>query len=124
MSEDNNFNKFEATKFVARAWEQVFYTSNQVLTHSKLYGFFQIQLLENPNIKQLLESMTMVSGILDKMLANLDAPDVELSTDDVRLLLNAKKQVTQLELVAAALNSGNEELYNEEVEKLKGQAAF
>lgn len=123
MSSVNGF-KFEATKFIAEAWENVFHTSNQVIALSKRHGFVQIQLLKNPNIKQLLGSMSMVSSILDEMLANLDAPDVEFSTDDVRLLLNAKKQVTQLELVAGALNSGNEALYNEEVEKLKAQAAF
>ncbi|MCO5398329.1 hypothetical protein [Ralstonia soli] len=116
--------KKQATKFVTEAWERIFGVSNTVIANSKLYGFHGIQLIENPNIHQLLSSMGVVSGMLDTIISHLSNPGVDLGPENVRLLLNAKKQVSQLEAVAAALAADDEALYNEEVEKLQNQAAF
>jgi hypothetical protein len=123
MSESDNF-VAQATQFVRGAWEDVFRASNTVITQSRLYGFGGIQIIENPNIRQILESMNVVSGMLDTIISNLGAADFDLGTDNVRLLLNAKEQVSRLEAVAAALAAGDEALYYEKVELVRSLAPF
>lgn len=124
MSEADKFQQ-EATPYVAQLWDGVFHTSNVVITNSKLYGFVGIQLIENPNIRQLLASMSVVSTMLDKIMEAASSPNTpDVGHDNMRMLLNARKQVAQLEAVAVALAANDEALYNEEVEKLELQAAI
>jgi hypothetical protein len=113
-----------AIKFILGAWEEVFRTSNLVVTQSKLYGFLGIQLIENPNIHQIIESMGVMSVMLDKVMSSMGSPGTDLGHDSIRLLLNAKAQIVRLEAVAAALIAGDEVLYETAVQKLQDQAAF
>lgn len=111
-----------ATQYVAQSWEEVFQASNTVITQSRLFGLTGIRVIEDPNIPQILESMKLVSVMLDTVLGKLGTLD--LDPDTVRLLLNAKEQVSRLEAVAAAIVADDEQLYNEAVEKLRQQAPF
>lgn len=121
MSPDDQFRR-NATGYVVDAWERIFRICNTVISHSNLYGFEGIKLIENPNIQQILSSATIVSGMLENILKNMK--ELELTHDDVRMLLNSRQAVTLLEDVAAALLADNEDLYNESVQKLQQQASF
>ena len=111
-----------ATEYVSSVWTDVFATSNLVIKQSGLYGFNGIELIPNPNIHQMLASMSVVSVMLDKITEKLDR--IDLDPDDTRLLLNAKQQILRLEQVAAALLAKDEPLYNEAILELKKQAVF
>ena len=117
-----DFNIVAATEYVATAWADVFATSNLVIRQSGLYGFNGIELIPNPNIHQMLASMSVVSVMLDKITEKLDR--VDLDPNDTRLLLNAKQQILRLEQVAAALLAKDENLYNQAIKELEKQATF
>jgi hypothetical protein len=112
----------EATRLVTEIWERVFTASNKVIAQSGIYGFHAIQLIPNPNIHQMLQSMRVVAVMLDEIIS--EPQDFAETPDDFRLVLNAREQLTKLESVAAALIVGDEKLYEESIEKLKQQAAF
>lgn len=111
-----------ATEYVSSVWTDVFATSNLVIKQSGLYGFNGIELIPNPNIHQMLASMSVVSVMLDKITEKLDR--IDLAPEDTRLLLNAKQQILRLEQVAAALLAKDEPLYNEAILELEKQAVF
>lgn len=111
-----------ATEYVSSAWTDVFATSNLVIKQSGLYGFNGIELIPNPNIHQMLASMSLVSVMLDKITEKLDR--IDLHPEDTRLLLNAKQQILRLEQVAAALLAKDEPLYNQAILELEKQAVF
>lgn len=119
-----NFDIQAATIAVAEAWTNVFATSNLVIKQSGLYGFNGIELIPNPNIHQMLATMGVVSGMLDKITESLGCSGVDIKPDDTRLLFNAKQQILRLEQVAAALLAKDEALYNESILELKKQAVF
>ena len=112
----------EVTKQVSLIWERVFHASNRVIAQSGIYGFHSIQLIPNPNIHQMLQSMRLLAVMMDEILGTTGS--FSDTPENFRLLVNAREQLTRLESVAAALISGNEQLYQEGIERLKQQAAF
>lgn len=107
---------------VHQLWANVFQASNKVIRDAGLFGFDGIELIPDPNIHQMVNALAVISGALDIMISLLD--DAEINHNEVRLVLNAKKQILSMEYVAAALKSGNREDFDKAIEELKQQAPF
>jgi len=104
---------------VAKVWAEVFLASSIVIDHSKKYGFLGMEIIPNPNIRQLLLSVRLLEEMIDTFINH-----EELEYEEKRLMLNAKKQLTMMNLVAAALTAGNHEDFNVAMNSLETQAAF
>ena len=105
---------------VEKAWESVFITSNKVIRDAGIFGFEGIEVIPNPNIHQMLTTLTIVSNVLDFMLSL--SSEAEIDYDARRLILNAKQQILTLERVATALKAVNREDFNQAMQDLKSQA--
>lgn len=103
---------------VTRLWDAVFKCSAVVIVHAAKYGFSGMEKLD-PNIHDIVLYIGMAEGAID-VLAN----DKDAEYEDVRLLLNSKKQMTTLKMVARALSQGDVEGFEAAMRDLENQAAF
>lgn len=106
---------------VNEIWASVFQSSNAVLKQSKLYGFYCMQEVPDPNIHGMLLQLQVFSSVMDILIAN--GLDAGLEYEHTRLLLNAREQLTRMNRVAAALKANNREDFNEAIKELNKQAA-
>ena len=116
---------FESKKIedrVEKIWERIFKNSNDVIKQSKVHGFLSIQEIPTPNIHEMLLQLKVLHVVMD-MIITL-GPENGLKYEHTRLILNAKEQLTRMEMVAEALNAGNEDDYNKAVVELEQQAPF
>jgi hypothetical protein len=107
---------------IFKAWEDVFQASNKVLQHSKAFGFSGISVIPDPNIHQMLRTLRYIGPMLTDIMESLK--ELELSPDDIRLMINAIEQIRRLEMVAMALIGNDEALFNEAIKDLDGQAVI
>jgi hypothetical protein len=123
MTENNNKEFFgdDAIKlFVERLWSKVFEASNKLIRDTKLFGFSEIEALPNPNVHQMLASLTVIDVVLDQIM--MMDQDGTVSIGDTRLLINAKQQIFNMTMIAAALKAKDRESYDEAVRRLHDQA--
>ena len=73
----------------------------------------------NPNIHDIMLYIGIIEGGIDVLSADPDAP-----YEDVRLLLNSKRQMSTLKYVASALNRGDLEDFEKAMADLESQANF
>lgn len=104
---------------VNKVWEVVFSASNKIVVQAQKYGFHGIELIPNPNIHVILGQLRILSAVMVSILASDD-----LGYEETRLILNAKEQLTRMELVALALQAGNREDYDKAISALERQAVF
>lgn len=107
---------------VEAIWDRVFTDSNRVLTQAKVYGFSGLAAAPNPNVHQMVVTLQIFSAVIDVLITN--GANLGLPYDETRMLLNAKSQITRMEQLAAALNAGDEDGYNEAIGALEHQAHF
>ena len=81
-------------------------------------------LIPVPNIHQMLIVLQGLTSIIDVLLKSCESEEVGAAYDEIRLLLNAKKQLTTMEYVAVALKANNREDYDSALEELEAQAPF
>lgn len=103
---------------VHKVWEEVFNASSIIVRHAKEYGFLGMTIIPDPNIHQMLVTISLLDAHIDTFLREA------FDYDEKRLLLNAKKQLTQMEVVAAALSENNRSDFDVAMKGLEGQAAF
>lgn len=107
---------------VIKVWSGVFEASSRVLTHANNYGFRGMVIIPSPNIHEMLISLQIFSSIIDIFIASAEKLNVDY--EEIRLMLNAKEQITRMERVAAALKANNREDFDAALTSLEGQAAF
>ena len=112
----------DANTLIQQSWENVFKVSNKVIHQSGVYGFDGIELIPNPNVHQMLASLSVISGMLTNIIGILGK--TSLDTESVRLLLNSQTTIGILESVASALISGERDSYDKAIADLKRQANF
>ena len=100
-------------------WDNVFKVANQLSRAHSLFGYESIARNIDPTLPEILKSLRMLVVLLDA-LANSDG----LGYDEKRLVLNAKRQIGNIEEISVALESGDDASYHAAVEALKNQAAF
>jgi hypothetical protein len=100
-------------------WEKVFLASSIVIAQAKKFGFLGMDIIPDPNIHQMLVTIRLLDDQIDTF---VDHEDVEYNEE--RLMLNAKKQLAKMEIVAAALKANNREDFDAAIAELEGQAAF
>lgn len=108
----------EVAALVQVAWEQIFRVSGIVAHHAKTYGFIGMD-MPDPNIHHMILAVRMVNSALETLLT-----DELLEYEEKRLLLNARKQATNLESLVVALQNNNRADFNEALACLNRQAAF
>lgn len=74
----------------------------------------------DPNIHDLLMYVKLVEGAIDALIENPDA----VSLEEMRMLLNAQKQLATLKLVAKTLQQGSHEEFEAAMRDLETQAPF
>ncbi|MDD2663399.1 MAG: hypothetical protein PHD19_06530 [Dechloromonas sp.] len=105
---------------VQKIWESVFEVSGKILVDEKRFGFLGMEIIPDPNIHQMLAVLRTIEEGLMSVLAEFD----DLQYDETRLILNAREQISRMEVVALALKRNNRDLFDEAIERLERQAAF
>lgn len=100
-------------------WEKVFHASNIVIVQAKKFGFLGMDIIPDPNIHQMLVTIRLLDDQIDTFVG-----DENIEYGEERLMLNAKKQLAKMEIVAAALKANNREDFDTAIAELEGQAAF
>lgn len=113
------FEDKEINERVNKVWEAVFAASNKIIVQAQNYGFHGIELIPNPNIHVILGQLRILCAVMMSVLGS-----EHLEYEETRLILNAKEQLTRMELVALALQAGNREDYDKAISELERQAAF
>lgn len=108
---------------VEKAWAKFFEFSNKVIRDAGYFGFSGLEIIPDPNIHQMLASLSVVDSALDIMLTSCsDMPTLQY--DATKMILNAKQQILNLESVANSLKAQNREDFDRAMEVLTGQAVF
>lgn len=108
----------EVTSKVEELWDKVFKNSNEVLAQHLRFGFDGVK-NGTPNIEQRLLQLQAIEALFDLILNNRLVG--ELDYEHQRQILNAKQQITNMEMVAAAVKSNKFEDYVEAVRVLEKQ---
>jgi hypothetical protein len=106
------------TREVERLWAAVFRVSAGVIVHAKKFGFSGMSDM-TPNIHDIMMYITFVESAIDALSNDKDA-----EYEDIRLLLNSKRQMTTLKFVAKALDQGDYQAFEKAMHELETQAAF
>jgi hypothetical protein len=104
---------------VEKAWSGIFQVVNKVIASHEHFGFELIESKINPSLTDILRSLKVLEAILDTLIA-----ENGIGYDLYRMVVNAKQQITLIELVAVALKYKREDDYNEAIAKLCNQAQF
>jgi len=121
MTEDDlkqYFGDEEIKALVEELWSAVFKTSNTLIQATKAFGFLDIAILPNPNIFQMLNSLTIIDNMIDIILPLDQDGKVNSSVN----LLNAKQQILNMEMIASAIKDQNRDAYDAAVRRLQNQA--
>lgn len=102
---------------VEQLWAKTFEYSNRIIHQVRNFGFPGIGKMDAPKMSDMLITLQMISAVIEVLIANSEY-------DEMRLLLNVKKQITNMELVASAWKAGNQEDFDNAVASLECQAAF
>lgn len=111
----------EIKKRVRAAWSQVFTASNKILVDGKKFGFSLMEAIPDPNIHQMMVLMSFMDAGL-KEIGTEFAED--LSPKESIMLLNARKQILNMEAVAVALRKNDKTAFDEAMHRLDEQAPF
>lgn len=112
----------EIREKVEEVWAKVFKASNAVLKHGKDYGFLAMEIIPSPNIHDMLNSLKIISYIINEFIDS--ATDLNVDYAQIRLMLNAKEQIARMERVALALKANNKGDYEIAIGLLESQASF
>lgn len=104
---------------VNKIWEKVFLSSAIAINHAKKYGFLGMEIIPNPNIHDILVTVRLLDEMIDTFIC-----DDGLEYDEKRKMLNAKRQLTNMEVVAVALKDNNREDFDRAIKELETQAHF
>lgn len=104
---------------VNKVWEDVFLASSVVIAQARKFGFLGMDIIPDPNIHQMLVTIRLLDDHIDTFIDH-----DELEYNEKRLMLNAKTQLTRMELVAAALKANNREDFDSAIAELENQAHF
>lgn len=107
---------------VLKVWGSVFQASSKVISHANNYGFLGMEIIPSPNIHEMLITLQIFSSIIDILITSAEKLDVDY--DEIRLMLNAKEQITRMERLAAALKANNRDDFDRALASLEEQAAF
>jgi hypothetical protein len=113
------FDEVQIKERVNKVWDAIFSASNKIIVQAQNYGFHGIEAIPNPNIHVILGQLRILSAVMGSILGNED-----LEYEETRLILNAKEQLTRMEIVALALQAGNRNDYDKAISALESQAAF
>ena len=100
-------------------WSRVFKDSGRVLAQHMKLGYSGVKELANPTIQEMLETLRELQFLIIAVMKSS-----ELDYDEHRLMLNAQRQIANMELLEAALAEGNEADYESALAALKTQVAF
>lgn len=103
---------------VEAAWSGIFKVVNTVVDHHVQFGFKLIESKINPSFQDILLSLKMMEALLDVF----PVDDVEYATS--RMILNAKQQINNIELVVTALKHKRQDDYEAAIARLRTQAQF
>lgn len=123
MTENNNIEFFGDSSiklFVEQLWSKVFDASNKLIRDTKLFGFSEIEALPNPNVHQMLTALAVIDNVLDQIMTMDSNGTVNIG--DTRMLINAKQQIFNMTMIAAALKAKDRASYDEAVRRLHNQA--
>lgn len=107
---------------VAEVWTKVFEASNKVLKHANNFGFSLMDIVPSPNIHEMLAALQIFSSVIDILVAN--AEQLGIDYEEIRLMINAKEQLTRMERVATALKANKKVDFDVAVAELEKQATF
>jgi hypothetical protein len=108
----------DVTSKVQELWEKVFKNSNEVLHQHTHFGFDGVK-NGTPNIEQRLFQLQAIGAVLDILMNNSALGNLDY--EQQRQILNAKQQITNMEMVAAAVKADEEADYIEAVAILEKQ---
>lgn len=105
-------------KNVEALWEEVFNVANRILLQNKRYGFEGMGMKPKPSVKERVAQLKLIGAMIDALL-NFDLPH-----NEIRLILNAKQQITLMEGLAFAIDANDRDQYDRAIIALEKQAPF
>lgn len=110
----------EVLSRVQKVWALVFAASNKVLVDEKRFGFLGMDVIPDPNIHQMMVLLRAINAALVSIPDEFEG----LQYEENRLILNAREQITRMEMVAAALKANDRAGFDEAIRKLEEHAPF
>lgn len=96
-------------------WANVFKIANHFLSQHDQFGFKLIKEMSDPRIEDMLFALKVMDSILNVL-------NGQMSTDEQRMLLNARQQILLFGRVVLAVQRGDEQEYLEAVRAMQNQA--
>jgi hypothetical protein len=119
MQEEQSLGDQEEVKAkLEQLWDRVFKNSNEILHQHVRFGFDGVK-NGNPHIEHRLVQLQAIEAVFDVLINNSRLGDLEY--EQQRQILNAKQQITNMEMVAAAVKANREDDYREAVALLEKQ---
>jgi hypothetical protein len=118
MAEQEKFTQADFER-VEELWSKVFEFSNRVLLQHQKFGINGMAALPHPSVQQMVVVLKILGGTIDVLLSAAVFP-----YDESRLLLNARKQITNFESLALALEAQDRDGYEAAIAELDRQAVF
>ncbi|WP_313332241.1 hypothetical protein [Comamonas sp.] len=108
----------ETTHKVEQVWGEVFRLTDRLVKAHHRFGFSDIKENVSPTIEDMLESLRFLESILDRVASKIDSPEC------MRMILNAKQAILNIEEVSLALSSQDVGAYQTAMQRLNTQAPF
>lgn len=102
---------------IEKIWAKVFESSNRIIFQHQKFGFQGVEQLPHPDVHMMVTQLKVFSALIDIIL-------LDLPYNEQRMLLNAKRQIANMELLAVAVSTNNQQDYQSAVEALERQAVF
>lgn len=94
-------------------------TTDKILKVHLNVGFERFRTFAHPTLTNIVFALNVLETLLDTVRSS-----GVLELDENRMVLNAKQQILMVQLVAGALQSGNQDDYTDAIEKMRRQARF
>jgi hypothetical protein len=120
MNSIHHFNDVKVQKDIDEVWDMVCKACNKLIQDTKIFDFFEIGIIPNPNIHDMLRYLIVIDRLLDSILELVEHN--ELDNIDVRMIFNSKQQIFNMKQMANALLKEDRASYDEYLRKLKNQS--
>lgn len=118
-NDNNYFGNTSIQRDIDEVWETVCRTCNKLIQDTKIFDFFEIGIIPNPNIHDMVKYLVVVDRVLDSILELIECN--ELDDIDTRLIFNSKQQIFNMKQMATAIIKNDSNAYEEYLHKLRNQ---
>lgn len=109
----------DITNEIFVAWDKVVGFVNKILDAHVKFGFKKIEANLNPSLSDIIHGLAFADFMLGEFINSN-----QLEWDEFRMAINSRQCILHMQLMAAALESGDERKYEHAIRCLKTQPQF